>query len=126
MVFGLGCVPQAVMTINMFSLQFYISDLVLAQYFVGCCVCVHMCLCYDLFLHWLCVSTAGLDIGPLADSSPVAPQSQGGRRTPRTLSEEPLDGILSPELDKMVTDGQCGRPGAMFSHSSNTGTSHRD
>ncbi|XP_063317745.1 histone-lysine N-methyltransferase 2C-like isoform X4 [Pelmatolapia mariae] len=47
---------------------------------------------------------AGLDIGPLADSSPVAPQSQAGRRTPRTLSEEPLDGILSPELDKMVTD----------------------
>ncbi|XP_063317746.1 histone-lysine N-methyltransferase 2C-like isoform X5 [Pelmatolapia mariae] len=46
----------------------------------------------------------GLDIGPLADSSPVAPQSQAGRRTPRTLSEEPLDGILSPELDKMVTD----------------------
>ncbi|XP_055007326.1 histone-lysine N-methyltransferase 2C isoform X1 [Boleophthalmus pectinirostris] len=47
---------------------------------------------------------AGLDIGPLADSSPVTPQSHGGRRTPRTLSEEPLDGILSPELDKMVTD----------------------
>ncbi|XP_044224947.1 histone-lysine N-methyltransferase 2C isoform X3 [Thunnus albacares] len=47
---------------------------------------------------------AGLDIGPLADSSPVAPQSQAGRRTPRTLPEEPLDGILSPELDKMVTD----------------------
>ncbi|XP_047445437.1 histone-lysine N-methyltransferase 2C isoform X4 [Mugil cephalus] len=47
---------------------------------------------------------AGLDIGPLADSSPVAPHSQAGRRTPRTLPEEPLDGILSPELDKMVTD----------------------
>ncbi|XP_038573924.1 histone-lysine N-methyltransferase 2C isoform X8 [Micropterus salmoides] len=46
----------------------------------------------------------GLDIGPLTDSSPVAPQSQAGRRTPRTLPEEPLDGILSPELDKMVTD----------------------
>ncbi|XP_047187758.1 histone-lysine N-methyltransferase 2C isoform X3 [Scophthalmus maximus] len=45
---------------------------------------------------------AGLDIGPLSDSSPVAPQA--GRRTPRTLPEEPLDGILSPELDKMVTD----------------------
>lgn len=53
--------------------------------------------------------TAGLDIGPLTDSSPVAPPSQGGRRTPRSLPEEPLDGILSPELDKMVTDGQCGR-----------------
>ncbi|XP_043990219.1 histone-lysine N-methyltransferase 2C isoform X1 [Gambusia affinis] len=47
---------------------------------------------------------AGLDIGPLADGSPVAPQSQTGRRTPRTIPEEPLDGILSPELDKMVTD----------------------
>lgn len=47
---------------------------------------------------------AGLDIGPLVDSSPVAPSSQAGRRTPRTLSDEPLDGILSPELDKMVTD----------------------
>ncbi|KAL7387293.1 hypothetical protein ABVT39_021398 [Epinephelus coioides] len=46
----------------------------------------------------------GLDIGPLADSSPVVPQSQAGRRTPRALPEEPLDGILSPELDKMVTD----------------------
>ncbi|KAK2895252.1 histone-lysine N-methyltransferase 2C isoform X5 [Channa argus] len=46
----------------------------------------------------------GLDIGPLADSSPVVPQTQAGRRTPRTLPEEPLDGILSPELDKMVTD----------------------
>ncbi|XP_032387901.1 histone-lysine N-methyltransferase 2C isoform X4 [Etheostoma spectabile] len=47
---------------------------------------------------------AGLDIGPLAESSPVALHSQAGRRTPRTLPEEPLDGILSPELDKMVTD----------------------
>ncbi|XP_035527324.1 histone-lysine N-methyltransferase 2C isoform X5 [Morone saxatilis] len=48
--------------------------------------------------------SAGLDIGPLTDGSPVAPQSQAGRRTPRSLPEEPLDGILSPELDKMVTD----------------------
>ncbi|KAM4728821.1 histone-lysine N-methyltransferase 2C isoform 1-T1 [Anableps anableps] len=47
---------------------------------------------------------AGLDIGPLTDGSPVAPQAQTGRRTPRTIPEEPLDGILSPELDKMVTD----------------------
>ncbi|KAM8849365.1 histone-lysine N-methyltransferase 2C isoform 10-T10 [Spinachia spinachia] len=46
----------------------------------------------------------GLDIGPLADGSPLALQSQAGRRTPRILPEEPLDGILSPELDKMVTD----------------------
>ncbi|XP_019900094.2 histone-lysine N-methyltransferase 2C isoform X3 [Esox lucius] len=42
---------------------------------------------------------AGLDIGPLTDSSPVRPQSQCGRRTPRALSDEPLDGILSPELE---------------------------
>ncbi|XP_060900714.1 histone-lysine N-methyltransferase 2C isoform X1 [Labrus mixtus] len=49
-------------------------------------------------------SFAGLDIGSLTDGSPVAPHSQAGRRTPRTLPEEPLDGILSPELDKMVTD----------------------
>lgn len=53
------------------------------------------------------ISTAGLDIGPLTESSPVVPHSQIGRRTPRSLPEEPLDGILSPELDKMVTDGQC-------------------
>ncbi|XP_029971030.1 histone-lysine N-methyltransferase 2C isoform X3 [Salarias fasciatus] len=47
---------------------------------------------------------AGLDIGPLADGSSAGQQSQAGRRTPRALPEEPLDGILSPELDKMVTD----------------------
>lgn len=63
-----------------------------------------MCVC----LSPLCVSSAGLDIGPLTDTSPVVHQSQAGRRTPRALPEEPLDGILSPELDKMVTDGQCG------------------
>uniref|UniRef100_A0AAV2JQ26 [Histone H3]-lysine(4) N-trimethyltransferase n=1 Tax=Knipowitschia caucasica TaxID=637954 RepID=A0AAV2JQ26_KNICA len=49
-------------------------------------------------------SFVGLDIGSTSSSSPAAQQSQGGRRTPRNLSEEPLDGILSPELDKMVTD----------------------
>lgn len=48
-------------------------------------------------------------MGPLADGSLAAPPSQAGRRTPRSLPEEPLDGILSPELDKMVTDGQCTR-----------------
>nr|XP_057922363.1 histone-lysine N-methyltransferase 2C isoform X2 [Doryrhamphus excisus] len=47
---------------------------------------------------------AGLDMGPMTDSSSVTPHSQAGRRTPRSLPEEPLDGILSPELDKMVTD----------------------
>lgn len=59
------------------------------------------------------VSTAGLEVGPLTDSSPAAPHSQAGRRTPRSLPEEPLDGILSPELDKMVTDGEYGRPFAI-------------
>ena len=29
-----------------------------------------------------------------------------GGRGQRTLQEEPLDAILSPELDKMVTDGE--------------------
>lgn len=77
--------------------------------------------CFVISFLCLCVSTAGLDIGPLADSSPVAPQSQAGRRTPRTLPEEPLDGILSPELDKMVTDGQCGRSlSAVSSHMRST------
>ncbi|XP_037132980.1 histone-lysine N-methyltransferase 2C isoform X4 [Syngnathus acus] len=47
---------------------------------------------------------AGLDVGPLTESSPAPPHSQADRRTPRSLPEEPLDGILSPELDKMVTD----------------------
>lgn len=27
----------------------------------------------------------------------------------RMVQEEPLDAILSPELDKMVTDGECKR-----------------
>ncbi|XP_057712545.1 histone-lysine N-methyltransferase 2C isoform X1 [Corythoichthys intestinalis] len=47
---------------------------------------------------------AALDMGPLTESTPIAPHAQPGRRTPRGLPEEPLDGILSPELDKMVTD----------------------
>lgn len=54
----------------------------------------------------LCVSSAGLDMGSLAEGPLAAPASQVGRRTPRSLPEEPLDGILSPELDKMVTDGK--------------------
>ncbi|KAG9334331.1 hypothetical protein JZ751_008217, partial [Albula glossodonta] len=47
---------------------------------------------------------AGLDIGPIPDDSVNTPQPQSGRAQ-RTLPVEPLDGILSPELDKMVTDG---------------------
>ena len=68
--------------------------------YVWICLHVMISLCVSV-----CVSTAGLDIGPLTDSSPVVPPSHAGRRTPRSLPEEPLDGILSPELDKMVTDG---------------------
>lgn len=64
---------------------------------------------FNCFCMSLCLSSAGLDMGPLADGSLAAPPSQAGRRTPRSLPEEPLDGILSPELDKMVTDGQCTR-----------------
>uniref|UniRef100_A0A8C9RDT7 Histone-lysine N-methyltransferase 2C n=1 Tax=Scleropages formosus TaxID=113540 RepID=A0A8C9RDT7_SCLFO len=48
--------------------------------------------------------SAGLGIGPLADTSMATSQPPSGRGA-RTLPEEPLDGILSPELDKMVTDG---------------------
>ncbi|KAJ8337047.1 hypothetical protein SKAU_G00382670, partial [Synaphobranchus kaupii] len=47
---------------------------------------------------------AGLDIGPIADDSAATPQALPARG-PRALPEEPLDHILSPELDKMVTDG---------------------
>ncbi|KAG5850413.1 hypothetical protein ANANG_G00082140 [Anguilla anguilla] len=47
---------------------------------------------------------AGLDIGPIPDDPVIAPQPHPSR-TQRTLPVEPLDGILSPELDKMVTDG---------------------
>ncbi|XP_034415694.1 histone-lysine N-methyltransferase 2C-like isoform X10 [Cyclopterus lumpus] len=43
---------------------------------------------------------AGLDIGSLADD-----RTGSGGRGLRAVQEEPLDTILSPELDKMVTDG---------------------
>ncbi|XP_061096332.1 histone-lysine N-methyltransferase 2C-like isoform X3 [Conger conger] len=48
--------------------------------------------------------SAGLDIGSIPDDPAVGPQSHPGRAR-RALPVEPLDGILSPELDKMVTDG---------------------
>ncbi|XP_077158924.1 histone-lysine N-methyltransferase 2C isoform X5 [Paroedura picta] len=47
---------------------------------------------------------AGLDIGHISDDPSSLP-SQCVSQTARPLSEEQLDGILSPELDKMVTDG---------------------
>ncbi|KAM8731510.1 histone-lysine N-methyltransferase 2C isoform 5-T5 [Acanthopagrus schlegelii] len=46
--------------------------------------------------------TAGLDISSMADDPSL---TGSGGRGQRTLQEEPLDAILSPELDKMVTDG---------------------
>ncbi|XP_036437673.1 histone-lysine N-methyltransferase 2C isoform X1 [Colossoma macropomum] len=47
---------------------------------------------------------AGLDIGAIPDDPSGTPQPAPARG-PRQLQEEPLDVILSPELDKMVTDG---------------------
>ncbi|XP_049896001.1 histone-lysine N-methyltransferase 2C-like isoform X2 [Epinephelus moara] len=43
---------------------------------------------------------AGLDISSMADDL-----TGSGGRGQRVVQEEPLDAILSPELDKMVTDG---------------------
>ncbi|XP_070307522.1 histone-lysine N-methyltransferase 2C isoform X8 [Odocoileus virginianus] len=48
--------------------------------------------------------SAGIDVGPGADDPSSLPQATVGQSS-RPLSEEQLDGILSPELDKMVTDG---------------------
>ncbi|XP_069576340.1 histone-lysine N-methyltransferase 2C [Brachyistius frenatus] len=49
---------------------------------------------------------AGLDISSMADDSLTSePTGSGGGCGQRTVQEEPLDAILSPELDKMVTDG---------------------
>lgn len=41
----------------------------------------------------------------MSDDQSTAPHS-GHARGHRTLQEEPLDVILSPELDKMVSDGE--------------------
>ncbi|XP_060778549.1 histone-lysine N-methyltransferase 2C isoform X7 [Neoarius graeffei] len=46
----------------------------------------------------------GLGIGAISDD-PSGPPQPVPARGPRQLHEEPLDVILSPELDKMVTDG---------------------
>ncbi|KAF0028650.1 hypothetical protein F2P81_019737 [Scophthalmus maximus] len=49
---------------------------------------------------------AGLDISSMADDTYLTSELTGsGRRGQRAMQEEPLDAILSPELDKMVTDG---------------------
>ncbi|KAM4687610.1 histone-lysine N-methyltransferase 2C [Discoglossus pictus] len=48
--------------------------------------------------------SAGLDIGSINDESSSLPQTSVTQSS-RPLSEDQLDGILSPELDKMVTDG---------------------
>ncbi|XP_051738984.1 histone-lysine N-methyltransferase 2C isoform X6 [Ctenopharyngodon idella] len=48
--------------------------------------------------------SAGLDIGTLPDDQSASPHP-GPSRGSRPLQEEPLDVILSPELDKMVSDG---------------------
>ncbi|KAM9308003.1 histone-lysine N-methyltransferase 2C [Gastrophryne carolinensis] len=47
---------------------------------------------------------AGLDVGTISDDSSSLPQASVSQSS-RPLSEDQLDGILSPELDKMVTDG---------------------
>ncbi|XP_077069572.1 histone-lysine N-methyltransferase 2C isoform X1 [Siphateles boraxobius] len=49
-------------------------------------------------------SPFGLDISPLTEDASASSQTHLGRTYPRQVPEEPLDGILSPELDKMVTD----------------------
>ncbi|XP_071184546.1 histone-lysine N-methyltransferase 2C-like isoform X8 [Salvelinus alpinus] len=46
----------------------------------------------------------GLDMAPISDYPIGSCQGSAGRG-PRALQEEPLDVILSPELDKMVVDG---------------------
>ncbi|XP_071184544.1 histone-lysine N-methyltransferase 2C-like isoform X6 [Salvelinus alpinus] len=48
--------------------------------------------------------SAGLDMAPISDYPIGSCQGSAGRG-PRALQEEPLDVILSPELDKMVVDG---------------------
>lgn len=57
-----------------------------------------------LYVLLFIFSSAGLDVAPLTEEASVSSQSSQGRVSHQ---DEPLDGILSPELDKMVTDGQC-------------------
>lgn len=65
--------------------------------------------CSNLFYFFmsnliLFLPSAGLDIGPISDDPSSLPQPNVNQSS-RPLTEEQLDGILSPELDKMVTDG---------------------
>ncbi|XP_060052806.1 histone-lysine N-methyltransferase 2C isoform X2 [Erinaceus europaeus] len=48
--------------------------------------------------------SARIDIGPISEGPSSLPQPIV-HPSSRSLSEEQLDGLLSPELDKMVTDG---------------------
>ncbi|KAF7649289.1 hypothetical protein LDENG_00143850, partial [Lucifuga dentata] len=49
---------------------------------------------------------AGLDISSVAQDPSLTSELTGsGGRCQRAIQEEPLDAILSPELDKMVSDG---------------------
>ncbi|KTG34576.1 hypothetical protein cypCar_00021309 [Cyprinus carpio] len=47
---------------------------------------------------------SGLDVAPLTEDASLSSQTHLGRTHIRQVPEEPLDGILSPELDKMVTE----------------------
>ncbi|XP_041040296.1 histone-lysine N-methyltransferase 2C isoform X2 [Carcharodon carcharias] len=47
---------------------------------------------------------AGLDIGPISEDPSTVSQSSGGQGS-RPLTEEQLDRILSPDLEKIVSDG---------------------
>uniref|UniRef100_A0A9J8DKI8 [histone H3]-lysine(4) N-methyltransferase n=1 Tax=Cyprinus carpio carpio TaxID=630221 RepID=A0A9J8DKI8_CYPCA len=49
-------------------------------------------------------SPFGLDVAPLTEDASLSSQTHLGRTHIRQVPEEPLDGILSPELDKMVTE----------------------
>lgn len=43
------------------------------------------------------------------DASLTSEPTGSSGRVQRAMQEEPLDAILSPELDKMVTDGELKR-----------------
>lgn len=112
------------MTINMFSLQFYISDL--TQYFVGCCVCVHVCLCYDLFLHDCVFPQLVWTLGPWQTVPQWRPslRQAGGHLEPS--QRNPWTAFSAQSWTKWLLMVSVGDQASMFSHSSNTGTSHRD